>query len=178
MSTENIDVKEVLAKDIDRFMAQVETSAIQALRETVEVVRDNVLNLTPRWTGELQSGVLIRELDDGRQQEIYGGGSEENKMKFLVFEGNPPAGPWRAMPPHQPLKDWAIRKLGKTPKEADGFAFGVRRKIFRRGMQLPLAHDGRGQMFHRTFETMRQTRFHFVVFASALRQQIRQKTGG
>jgi hypothetical protein len=161
----NMTTNEIVA-----LSEKVEADAISALRKMIRVVRDQVLNWTPRYTGKSQSMILTREEEGGRVQYVY-----TDHVVNKVMEGNPHA-VWKRWPPFAPLKEWAMRKVGLGPKEAARMAVAIRRKLKLFGMQLPLKNDGRGMMFKRTFDLMRQTNFHWVVFRSAVRQSLRGRT--
>lgn len=164
-----IDVQKT-TEELIGYADQVERDAIEAARMTIKVVKANVLDLTPRYTGKLQSEIYDREEDGGRTQVVY-----TDSVVGRVMEGNPPAH-WSKWPPFKPIFEWAQRKLGLDDKAAKRAAFAIRRKLLVFGMQLPLKHDGRGKMFARTWEKMQQTKFHWATFTSALRRLARLKT--
>lgn len=152
------------AGQVRRIVAEVEAAARRAMRETVQVVWANVIDLTPRWKGGLQQSI---------QKEVTAGGLEgrvhTSGVVAHVMEANPPA-VWTKMPPYEPIRQWVEGKLGLAGKEAAGVAMAIRRKIKARGIQVPLKHDKRGGMFRRTVEKMEKTKFHLDAFVRAIRQ--------
>lgn len=165
--TDYLDVKRT-ADELEGLASEVDRVSIAAARRAIKVVRDNVLNFTPRYTGESQAKILTREEDGGRTQVVY-----TDHVVNKVMEGNPPAF-WSKPPPFAPLKQWAELKLGLPPKDAGRVAAIVRRKIRWFGLRLPLKADGRGMMFRRTWELMEATRFHLIAFVSAAKQLLRR----
>jgi hypothetical protein len=146
---------ELLAEEVQRF-------AIRAMEFAINPVLSKVRDLTPRWKGGLvRESVGTRAEEGGRVQVVWGRG-----VVLRVHEEN---AQWSRMPPHKPILDWVEGKLGLAGKKAQSVAFAIRAKIKARGLTLP-NKEGRGQMFKRTFDLMKQTRFHYQSFKSAMKQ--------
>lgn len=156
-----IDIPIGPIEKIEDAIRKVEEFAKDALALAVQPIQDTVRDLTPRHKGGLVRNVLTREEQDGRDQVVFGEG-----IVMLTHEHN---GQWTKLPPHKPILSWVESKLGKAGKEAESAAWAVRYKIKARGLTLP-NKEGRGQMFQRGFERMRDSGAHYVVFKSAMKR--------
>lgn len=157
-----------ISAQVDQLSAlasKIQDWAKVALWKAAQIVRDKVVDLTPRYSGQLQGSISIRELDGGTAQEVFADG-----VVAHVMEGRPPA-QWTKLPPFQPLRAWVEGKLGLSGKEADSRAARIRWSIFRYGIRVPLKGDGRGMMFKRSYDYMMATHFHWFAFVAAMRRQ-------
>ncbi len=150
----------VRAAELGRFVAKVEETGKQALRLVAAQLLAQVRDFTPRFRGGMVAGIQERPEDGGRTRVVFGRG-----VVVRVHESN---AQWSRMPPHRPIRDWVVGKLGIPEAQADSVAYRIRRKIRRRGLTLPNV-EGRGKMFQRTSTLMRQTRAHLQTFKSAFR---------
>lgn len=157
---------QIAAAHVNAFRARVEAFAKEALVPAAESIRHQVIDLTPRWKGGLIRMVKRRSENGGRSQLIYGEG-----VVFKVHERN---AVWSKLPPHAPLRDWAVGKLHVGEADADRVAWAIRQKIKARGLTLP-NREKRGKMMQRTRDLMRRTRFHFQAFGSAMKQLLKRK---
>jgi hypothetical protein len=149
----------VKAAELGRIAQDVERTARLALREAANPVLSQVRDFTPRWRGGLVRSASIREEEGGRAQTVY----MTNSVVAQVHENN---GRWSKWPPREPIQAWVSGKLGLSGAAGARATFAIRRKIFQRGLTLPNV-EGRGQMFKRTLNLMRQTRAHFRAFKVA-----------
>jgi hypothetical protein len=159
-----ITVDVPMPKDFRLFEAKVREAARNALVPASQMVQSNVINLTPRWKGGLQSRVLVRPENGGDQQVVYGTGVVMHVMENWTT--------WSKWPPQKPILDWVTGKLGLSGKKADSVAFLIRRKIGTFGLPIPLIYDNKGKMFKRTYELMAKTKAHFLAFAAAFKSKI------
>lgn len=54
---------------------------------------------------------------------------------WIEYGTGPAAGRGQYWPPHKPIKEWAIKKLGVSPAEADRVAWAIRWHIYKHGTQ-------------------------------------------
>lgn len=153
-------------REIEFHVNNVREATKKAMPQALNVVWMNVVDLTPRGlTNELAGSIKKEVLDDGLTGRVYSTGGVVAK----VMEGRPKA-MWSKKPPFKPIHQWVMGKLGLTGDEAVTVAHKIRAKIKKRGITIPLKHDQRGGMFHRTVEKARKTKFHMVAFVSALKR--------
>jgi hypothetical protein len=163
-----IDVPMGPGDRIEDAIRRVEQFAVLALEKAVVPIRDTVRDLTPRGAGagagRLVRGVLTRPEAGGREQVVYGQG-----VVMMVHEKN---AIWTKLPPHKAILSWVTTKLGKSGKQAESAAWGIRHKIRRRGLTLPNRED-RGKMFGRGYQRVRDSGAHFVLFKASMRKLAR-----
>ena len=167
MASETITLR-AAAREIAGLVRKIRADAVIALRSAIQVVRDNVRDLTPRWKDRLIRAIATREEDGGNTQAVVVAGDQKVQVVAHVMEANPPA-VWTKYPPHAPLVEWVESKLGLSGEAADRAAWAIRANIKRRGIAVPLTHDQRGGMFRRTYEKMLATAFHFRAFATVFK---------
>lgn len=168
----NITIPDDKAGDaFDRAFASKQATVVpKALEKTLDVIRDNVIDKTPRYKGRMRSAIV-------HTQTPYAGGKAEGTVFATPSVVDPvivrvmeKGANWTKLPPWAPLFEWVTNKLGLSGKDAARATAAIRWKIRRRGIHPPLAVSGMGAMFDRTFKLMQASRFHFGVFYSTLRQ--------
>lgn len=180
MASDNIDIdlEEEFGEE-DDFQAiqaqvreQIEAASVDALQAVGDVVRDNVIDITPRNLGDLQSAIVhdvVQGADGDDYTVVY---QDTNKVPAVIGKVMEAGGQWNKLPPHKPIKDWVLTKVGLPEKEAERMAWALQHRILRYGIPIPLTQDGRGAMFSRTVEKMESTSFHFWVFTAELRRRL------
>ncbi len=141
-----------------------------ALESTLNIVRDNVIDKTPRHTGRMRSSIVHTQTSHGVQGAegtVFSAPSVASPTVVRVMEKG---ANWTKLPPWGALFAWVTNKLGLSGKDAARATAAIRWKIKRRGIHPPLAVSGLGSMFKRTFDLMQSTKIHFKVFYTRIRQ--------
>lgn len=146
---------------LQRAMTDIEETLSEALKASANIVKFKVMDLTPRWKGGLVKGIKTEV--KGRDARVFGEG-----VVMRVMENNPHA-TWSKLPPHQPIKDWVVGKLGIAEDKADSVAWAIQQKIKKQGLTIP-NKEGRGAMFSRTFKIVQSTQLHWHAFMAKMRQ--------
>ena len=139
--TSKIDTSEItdFAKTLGNAGAIVRREAAAAMRKSLDVLEDAIVQRTPVNTGMLRAGT-------SKEQFMVGSilrGQVVNPVSYAFpVETGRAAG---RMPPVDAIKQWVIRKGIASGAEADSAAFLIARSIGRRGTKG-------AQMFEKGFD--------------------------
>lgn len=148
---------------------KVRRAAESGVSAGLDIIKAKVIDLTPRYTGKMQSYIFTR------QPEPLSGFVYTEGVVPMVHEKN---AVWSKFPPIAPLQGWVQKKLGiSDEKKSKSVAFLIARKIRTRGLTLP-NKEGKGQMFARARAAMAASGAYFVAFAAKMKAELALAFGG
>ncbi len=124
------------------------------VRDMTDVAREKLLAAVDGALSELADAVEQRAVDNINSWGIADRGTLADSITsdvetplskttsvgaphgaWVEYGTGPAAGRGQYWPPHEPIKAWAIRKLGVSPGEADRVAWAIRWHIYKHGIQ-------------------------------------------